>query len=425
MLLAVCGALGACDSSGGFQGLNERRGAESVRIAISLAGDTCGVVSAVATVTAWDMQTIGPSPLEVAGATIQGTITGVPAGSSRTVTVAAFDGRSLAVYEGSTQVNVVGGQTTPANIVLSRTAVSCAASTGNIDVTGTIAGVAFSFTDAILTSDGVVHFFDAQSDRLRRLDLASRQFLSELSGAASLDAISMAVAPDGAVAYLGYVGGRMDALDLHAGTSSFFAAAAETVSSMVVAGDHLFTIDGSGAWSTQSLYQRATRARVDAADWRDSSRSIVYSPVRQRVYSLDSGVSPTDVNMISIDHAAGKLGAEVDSPYHGSYSLPNPIRLLPDESGVVVGSGIIFDAADLTYRTSLGLSFQDIAFLADRIYLIDTIGDMTQLRVLSSGFDILSADYLTGQACRLFAHAGELVLVTKVTDGFDITFITP
>jgi len=424
MLLAVCGVLAAC-SSGSSGSWDWHPGGDSVQLTISLTGDVCGVVSADATVTGWDMQTVGPVLLDVLGGTIEGTITGVPAGSSRTVTVSAYDARALAVYQGSTQVDVVAGQTAAANIVLSRTLVACGGSTGDVDVTGTIQGVGFSFTDATLTSDGVVHFFDAPSDRILRLDLASRQLLPEIRGSATLDAVSMAVAPDGSVAYLGYVGGRVDAFALPAGTSSFFATAASTVSSMIVAGEYLFTIDESGAWNTQSLYQRATRARVDAEDWRDASRSIVYSPIRGRVYSLDSGVSPTDVNMIAIDQAGGTLGAEIDSPYHGDYSLPNPIRLLPDESGVVVGSGIIFNAADLTYRTSLGLSFVDIAFLGDRIYLIDTIGEMTQLRVLSSGFEILSADYFSGQAVRLFAHGDELVLVTRFANDFDVTFITP
>lgn len=393
-------------------------------LTVSLSGDVCGIVSATATVTGSSMATVGPVALQVDGG-IHGTIPQVPVGFPRTVTVSAYDARGLVVYEGSTQVNVTDGGTTSATVTLSRTLIACGGSSGNIEVTGTIAAPPLSFTDATLTSDGVVHFFDSQSDRIRRLDLASRTFLPEVVGTATLDAVSMAVAPDGSVAYLGYVGGRMDAFDLRAGTSSFFAPAASTVSSMLVAGDYLFTIDDSGAWDTQSLYDRATRARVASADWRDSSRSAIYSTVNSAVYFLDSGVSPTDVNRVPIDQVSGTLGAELDSPYHGDYALPNPIRLLPDESGVVVGSGLVFAAADLSYRTSLGLAFQDIAFLGGRIYVIDAVGATTQLRVLSAGFDLLSADYYTGEPCRLFAYAGELVLVTKVGSAYEVTFLTP
>jgi hypothetical protein len=128
--------------------------------------------------------------------------------------------------------------------------------------------------------------------------------------------------------------------------------------------------------------------------------------------------------MEDIDMAAGTIGADRDSPYHGDYNLPNPLRLLPDESGVIVGSGLIFNSADLTYRTAMGLSFADVAFYGGRFYLIDTVGDLTQLRVLSARFDVLAASYHTGRAKRLFVNGSQLVLVTeKVGGGLLVHFL--
>jgi hypothetical protein len=438
--LASCAALMGCGSDERAERILDP--SETLRIHIALTSDACGVVTADGTVSAAGMETIGPAALEVLEQSIQGRIENVPAGSARTVAVKAYDAQRRVVYEGSTVVDVVAGQNVTANLLLARNHANCPDTpppprTGGIDVVGTIEtgatppdgavlegpAFAFGFSDAALTSDGVLHFFDPATDRVRRLSLPTRTLLPEVNGSA--DAVSFAVAPDGSVAYLGYSGGRIDVFDLAAGTSRFFGAAPATVSTMVVTGSYLFTIDDSGAWDTQSLYQRATGARTDAQEWRDTSRSIAYSPGRGRVYFLDSGVSPTDVNMVPIDLAAGKLGAETDSPYHGSYSLPNPIRLLPDESGVVVGSGLVFNAADLTYRTSIGLTFADVAFLGDRIYLIDTVGTTTQLRTLSSTFDILSAEYFPGQALRLFAYAGQLVLVTQAPTSLQVRFLSP
>jgi hypothetical protein len=434
-LLALCAVLSACNT--GDSSMFE----PALRLQFALTGDVCGVVAADATVSASDMDPIGPVPLQVVDATIVGRITGIPAGPARTVSVSARDSRGLAVYEGSAEVDVVAGRSVAASMVLVRNTTNCPVlQTGDVDVTGTIDSeppppppppgdvlsgpeLAFTFTDATLTSDGVIHFFDAASDRIRRLDLATRKLLPAIVGSA--DAVSMAVAPDGSVAYLGYAGGRMDVFDLATGASRFFAAAPATVSSMIVTGGYLFTVDDSGAWDTHSLFHRATGARVAAVEWRDTSRSMVFSPLQQKVFFLDSNVSPTDVHMVPVDLAAGTLGNDVDSPYHGSYALPNPVRLLPDESGVIVGSGIVFNASDLTYRTSIGLPFVDVAFLGDRIYLVDPVGDMTQLRVLSSGFDILSADYLPGTPRRVFAHAGELVLVTEGASSLEVHFIAP
>jgi hypothetical protein len=236
--------------------------------------------------------------------------------------------------------------------------------------------------------------------------------------------VSFALVPDGSLAYLGYVGGRMDVFDLDAGTGKFFAAAPATVSSMLVTDAYLFTVDDSGAWDTHSLFQRSTGARVDAQEWRETIRSMAYAPLSRKVFYLDAFVSPTDVHMETVD-ATGKLTGDTDSPYHGSYDLPNPLRLLPDQSGVIIGSGLIFNTSDLTYRTSIGLSFTDIAFLGNRLYLIDPVGTNTQLRVLDSGFNILAAKYFPGTPRRAFAWNGKLVLVLENGGGLNIWFLDP
>ncbi len=436
----------ACVYMAGCQGGDEvRTGDESISLRIPLTGDVCGVVSATASVSAADMGTIGPVALEVKDAAIQGRISAVPAGTGRTVQVTAYNAARLEMYSGSTVVNVLAGKVVTANLTLHRNTQNCpGVTTGDIDIIGTIdtggtppdagtdggtpsdGGVivlegpqfAFTFTDATLTTNGVIHFLDDPGNQIRRLDLTTRSFKPALVGTA--DTTAMAVSPDGQAAYLAYVGGRMDAFNTVDGTTRFFAAAPDMVSSMMVTKDYLFTIDASGAWDTQSLYQRSTGARVSWADWRNTSRSMAFSPLNNRVYFLDSGVSPTDVTMVELDLVTGKVGLETDSPYHGDYSLPNPLRLLPDESGVVVGSGLIFNTKDLTYRTSMGLTFQDIAFHGDRLYLIDTVGGMTQLRVLSSTFDILSAQYVTGTAKRVFVHGRQLVIITEKTGGLQV-----
>jgi hypothetical protein len=432
IFLALIALLSACGRATGTNELS------ALHLAIALAGDQCGVVAGQATVSAPEMETIGPVELEVGQGSMKGQISNVPAGLARTVAVVARNARGLSVYEGSAKVDVVAGATAAASIVLVRNTANCpVAGTGSVDVAGTIqnepppspgdvlsgAEFAFDFTDAVLTSDGILHFFDAASDRIRRLDLASRKKLPDLVGSA--DAVSMAVAPDGSAAYLGYTGGRIDAFDLATGTSKFFAAAPSTVSSMIVTDAYLFTVDDSGAWNTQSLFQRSTGARVASADWRNASRSMVYSPAQQTVYYLDSDVSPTDVRMQPINLKDGTLGADKDSPYHGDYNLPNPLRLLPDESGVIVGSGLIFNTADLTYRSSLGLTFTDIAFLKDKLYLIDPVGSTTQLRVLDSTFDILSAQYFSGTPKRAFAFGDKIVLVTQTASSLEIRFLAP
>jgi hypothetical protein len=101
LLLLGCVLWSACHDE--VPGIDEP-GTESIRMEISLNGDVCGVVSASATVTAADIETIGPVALQVTDTSIVGRISSVPAGSRRTVSVSAFNAAQLEVYAGSAEM---------------------------------------------------------------------------------------------------------------------------------------------------------------------------------------------------------------------------------------------------------------------------------------------------------------------------------
>ena len=278
------------------------------------------------------------------------------------------------------------------------------------------------FADAAMTADGVVHFYVESANEVERLDVVARQWLAPLEGSATTT--DFTVSPDGSTVYLSYEGGRIDELDADTGARSFFSATPETASTIHVVGPYLFTIDSSGAWDSHSLYDRATGARLFTDEWRDTSRSMVYAEGRERLLFLDSGASPTDINYVDVDTETGALGDEVDSPYHGSYSLPSPIRLTPDEQFVVVGNGNHFSVETLEYTTSFGLPFDDLVFYEDDLYLLDAIGDLAQIRVLDSGFNILHAEFVPGVARRFFVYGDELVVVTDGGAGIEVRFLS-
>ena len=416
---------------------------EVVSVHFSLGGDVCGVVSAYATISAPDMSSIGPVALTVGQTSIDGSIAHVPAGPGRTVRVEAFDALARRVYFGSTTVDVLSGATTPAHLVLEQDTVNCPADgTGTVVIIGVIvpAGTADGGT-SIETSDagiivavtgvtaapeqialdqaGVLYLLDTVASRIERLSLSQRVLLPPLVG--TLRAQTMAVAPDGTAAYLGYEGGRIDAFDLSTATATFLAATPETASSLLVAGGLLFTIDGSGAWASDTIYSRSTGARLATADWRSTGRSLVYAPTLETIFFLDTGFSPADVRRVTL--TGGALGAEVDSPYHGSYDLSGRLTLLPDESGVLVGSGIIFETKDLTYRTAIGLSFTDAAFHDGKLYLAQPQASSTVIRVLDASYNIVATATYPGQVARLFVWQGKLVMVSMTSVGVEVRLV--
>lgn len=417
LLIASCG-----DSTSSRGGL--------VTMSIPLTGDECGVASAEAIVTGPDMNQIGPVALNVGTETISGIIADVPVGLNREVWVGAYDSNGLIVYEGTAIVDVAANQAANAHIVLYRNFDNCPSiiGTGSINIEGTLDNsgspgdaLAFDFTECDM-ANGIIYFLDEANNRIQRYDADSQSLLTPMIG--SLTATTMAIDPAGVSAYLAYSGGRIEEFDLATTTASFFASAPANVSSMVVTGGYLFTIDGSGAWDTQALYHRATGARVDSDDWRDTARCLVFAPGLSRLFFINSGVSPSDINMVDIDVNNGTLGPEIDSPYHGDYTLTSPIRLLPDESAVVIGSGLFFSTNDLSYLNSFGLAFTDLVFYSGNYYLIEQVGDTSEIVVLDAGFNILSATYHPGTPRRAFAYGTDLILITEVsTNTLEVSFL--
>jgi hypothetical protein len=182
----------------------------------------------------------------------------------------------------------------------------------------------------------------------------------------------------------------------------------------LVTGDYLFTIDASGAWATQSLFKRSSGLRTSFFDWRDSARALVFAPGLSTVFMLNSGVSPSDINMIPIDQTTGTLGAETDSPYHGDYSLLMPIRLLPDESAVILGSGLLFSTANLLQTGATGFNHVDVAFIDTRFFLLteDSIPSTSVIRTLDADFAVTTEERLSGSPRNLFNNGGQLLVLS-------------
>ena len=111
---------------------------------------------------------MGPFDLEVSSDTITGSVSDVPSGSGRRVSVTAFDSDALPVYAGSTVVDVNDNETTTARLTLARNWVDCppdssgAGGTGDIDIIGDLSN------DATLTQLSF-RVTDAESDLLSRL----------------------------------------------------------------------------------------------------------------------------------------------------------------------------------------------------------------------------------------------------------------
>jgi PKD domain len=73
-----------------------------------------------------------------------------------------------------------------------------------------------------------------------------------------------------------------------------------------------------------------------------------------KLFTQSEGLSPQDIYATTIDRVTGALGSTADSPYHGDFTMGNPLWLSADQSLLFTASGNYFRTSDLRYGGTLG-----------------------------------------------------------------------
>jgi len=111
-----------------------------------------------------------------------------------------------------------------------------------------------------------------------------------------------------------------------------------------------------------------------------------WDPVRRRVYHFRDGVSPEDLIYETIA-ADGRISGNDDSPYHGEVAAAAPIRISPDGSRLVTGSGQIFETGTLTFAGNLLTTVKDITWQGTKPVSLEAYGStMTRVQPWSAAW---------------------------------------
>lgn len=129
-----------------------------------------------------------------------------------------------------------------------------------------------------------------------------------------------------------------------------------------------------------------------------------WDPVKRRVYHFRDGTSPNDLHYDTID-SNGAITGGGDSPYHGDFTVQKPIRVSPDGSKVIIGSGVVFNAADLTRLSATVPSFTDALWWNQKLLTLHASGTRTQLRRWDANTlaELASIPLISGTPVRLLA----------------------
>lgn len=191
-----------------------------------------------------------------------------------------------------------------------------------------------------------------------------------------------------------------------------FANLPQSPQGLAAAGNYLFACDPSGAWVTHYVYNDAS-VLVSQKDWNYYSQEYIWSTVNQKLYFFRDDTTPNDIIWEPID-GSGKIGAYKDSPYHGDYPIVHPIRLSPDGSVVLLGSGHIYDALTLELKDSLSNNISDAAWQAGRLFTIRPAILDTQIQIWDSRYAMVKAKDVPGSPLRLMSTPEDLLLLVNV-----------
>ena len=150
----------------------------------------------------------------------------------------------------------------------------------------------------------------------------------------------------------------------------------------------MFAVDASGAWNTHYTFS-PNGTMISSVDWNYRSEEYIWSDANQKMYFFRDDSSPNDILWEEInadgvtypDLPLGGIGKKIDSPDHSSSGITHPIRVKPDGSVVLLGSGVFRDAISVErLGVSLSNDIVDAAFLEERVITVRNVAGLAKFQ---------------------------------------------
>jgi PKD repeat protein len=263
---------------------------------------------------------------------------------------------------------------------------------------------------AALGTDGVLYLLSRSNLSIFRWSIAERRYLASIPLAEAPR--YMAYADVTHRIYLAYPSGRLTQIRLAESLAEQnFANTAASPCGFAAAGDLVFACDPVGAWLSHDVFSPAG-TMVAQREWNYFSTEYIWSAANRKMYFFRDDTSPNDLIWEDIG-AGGALGAEQDSPYHDSTGIVHPIRVSPDGTIVLLGSGRIYDATSLVLINSLANDIGDAAW-GSSLYTVRAANGAAELQKWGANYGLSASRATPGAPLRLFNTSQGLLALTNV-----------
>ncbi len=212
----------------------------------------------------------------------------------------------------------------------------------------------------------------------------------------------MALSKENNALYIAYESGAINVISLDGKYSeAAFANLPQRSLGLATAGEYVFAVDPSGAWESHFTFDKSG-VLLSQKEWNHVSAEFIWNPTNRKMYHFRDGTSPNDLIWEDIDEQ-GVLGENQDSPYHSSSGIKFPIRVAPDGSVVVLGSGRVYDAISLSQVNSLSNDIDDAVWNAGKLFTLKELTSDTTLQQWDPSLNYVreSEKTVDGQPLRL------------------------
>ena len=267
---------------------------------------------------------------------------------------------------------------------------------------------------SLLTNDETVYLLSKQYQSIFRWNVPQRKYLSTIP----LRDVpyTMTYSSDNNRLYIVYKNGEIYQINLDDSLEeTLFAILPGAPCGLAMAENFLFACDHSEYWPTHSVIS-STGQVVSTKHDENSAQEYAWSPIQGKLYFTLDNQSPTSLYWENIDET-GVIGEDQSSPFYNGEGIENPVRVKPDGSIVLLGSGRIFDGSSLEWIDELANSFTDARWKDDDTLVSLRINDdQSQLQKWNTDtYDLVSAQDITGSPIHLFSIDEGWLAITNIS----------
>ncbi len=271
--------------------------------------------------------------------------------------------------------------------------------------------LAYTPEKIVMGEDGVIYLLSRGNFSVFRWSVPDRGYLPTIPLLDAPTEIDYSSVND--ALYLAYPGGSITRILPGASLiEAPFANLPLSPGGLATAGEYVFAMDASGAWATHYVFD-PNGTLLSSQDWNYYSQEYIWSGTNRKMYFFRDDTSPNDIIWENLD-LEGVLGAEMDSPYHDSAGWIHPIRVAPDGSVVVVGSGRVFNAITLVLENALSNDISDADWLNGALFSLRASGPNSEVQAWNSTYGLADSAQLPGTPLRLLTVGQNLQAITQV-----------